>query len=230
MPMAVLNTTLATDVLNYAPARLTEPIGPMVWALEQPLVSALALFVLGIVCASLLWRRDQARLGLIVGGALIALAAAVMALGTLVVTDREQIGMGSRTFVIAAVDGDMEALDRVMLEEAALAGSGRTVADDGRERIKRLSQAQAQAALIESWRISRLQARIDGPNVGTTQFRVRMTPRGGLPTLSWWRLHWRRDAQGVWRIGTIDCLAINGREPGSGLLNWLGGAAPMRGL
>lgn len=221
----MLNPTLAMNALNYSPNSLTEPTGPLVWVFEQPLVLALALLVAGIVGATLLRRRDQAKQGIIVGGALFALAIGAFALGTLVVTDRERVEIGSRAFVLAAVEGDLVELDRLILEEAGLAASGKTVADDGRERIQSLSKRQSDAGMIESWRLSRLQATIDGSNVATTQFRVRATPRGGMPTLSWWRLHWRRDAQGVWRIGTIDCLAINGREAQGGLLHLLSGAA-----
>ena len=217
--------TLALSAMTYAPQALREPIGPMVWILEQPLVASLALVVAGVAVATLLMRRDQVRPGCIVCGALVALAITVFAIGTLVVTDRERIEVGSLDFVTAVVDGDMGALDRLILEEAALAASVRTVADDGRVQIETLSRAQADASVIESWRLSRLQSTIDGHNVGTTQFRVRATPREGGPSLSWWRLHWRRDAHGVWRIGTIDCLAINGRDPGAGFYARLRGAA-----
>lgn len=219
----MLNPTLAMNALNFSPNSLIEPTGPLVWVFEQPLTTALALLIAGIVGATLLRRRGQVKPGFIVGGVMLALAIGAFALGTLIVTGRERIEIGSNEFVVAAVDGDLAALDRLILEEAGLAASGMTVDHAGRERIESLSQKQSDAGMIESWRLSRLQASIDGPNVGTTQFRVRATPRGGAPTLSWWRLHWRRDAQGVWRIGTIDCLAINGQEPGRGLIQMLSG-------
>ncbi len=222
------SATLAMQAMTYTPQSLTEPVGLSVWLLEQPLAASLAIALAGIVAATLLRRREQAKLAIPVGAALIVLAIGVYVLGTLIVTDREQIQSGSTAFVEAAVDGDLEALDELILEAAGLAASGSTVDDKGRERIKNLSQVQAQAELIESWRVSRLQATIDGANIGTTLFRVRATPRDGRLTISWWRLNWRRDASGVWRIGTIDCLAINGHEAGPGLLNWLSAASGRR--
>lgn len=211
--------------VNFSPQSLTEPLGPMVWILEQPLVGALTLAAVGIAAWAMLKRRDQPKLGLSIGAGMIALAAAVAVIGSLIETDRERIEDSSREFVVAAVAGDIAALDRLILANAALAISGRTAADDGRDRIEQLSQAQAQAGVIESWRVSRMQSTLDGPNVGTTQFRARVTARVGGPTLTWWKLHWRRDAQGVWRIWAIDCLAVNGREPGDGLFEWLRSAA-----
>lgn len=213
--------TLAMRAMNYAPEGLTEPVGLTVWVLEEPLVAALALGASGIVAATLLRRREQAKLAIPVGGGLLVLAIGVFVLGSLIQTGREKISEGSTAFVEAAVDGDLGALDSLILESAGLAASGSTVDDNGRARIKALSRTQADAGMIESWRVSRLQATIDGANTGTTQFRVRATPRGGRLTISWWRLRWRQDASGVWWIGTIDCLAINGREAGPGLLLWL---------
>jgi hypothetical protein len=213
------------QAVNYSPQSLTEPLGPMVWILEQPLVGALTLAAIGIGTLALLKRRDQQRLGLSIGAPLVVLAAAIFVVGSLVETDRERIEDASRAFVVAAVAGDLAELDRLILAEAALAISGRTAADDGRDRIEQLSKSQAQAGVIESWRVSRMQSTLDGQNVGTTQFRVRVTARVGDPALTWWKLHWRRDAQGVWRIWSIDCLAVNGREPGEGLYEWLRSAA-----
>jgi len=217
-------TTLAMNMVTYAPPSLTEPIGPLVWALEQPLIASLALTAAGVAIATVLARKGKLKPGLWAGAGLVVVALVVLVVGTVVETDRESIEGGSRAFVVAAVDGDIAVLDRLVLEEAALAASGQTVADDGRDRIEQLAAMQSEAGLIESWRLSRMQATIDGSNIGTTQFRVRATPAGGGPSLTWWRLSWRRDALGVWRIGTIDCLAVNGRKPGSGLYGWLGGA------
>lgn len=213
------------QAVNFKPPQLSEPIGPLVWVLEQPVVTAVALSAAGIALFVLLRRRDQARLGLLLGLAMVLAGVAALGVGTVVVTDRESIEMRSRSFVIAAVDGDRGALASLILPEAGLSTGGTTVAEDGQQRIMDLASAQAAAQVIASWRVSRMQSTLSGRNVGTTQFRVRASASSGGPSLSWWKLHWRRDASGVWRISTIDCLAVNGREPGGGLFEWLKGMA-----
>ncbi|MCB9839081.1 MAG: DUF4440 domain-containing protein [Phycisphaeraceae bacterium] len=213
------------QAVNFAPAPLPESMSPIAWATEQPLIVALALAAAGIACWVLLSRREQAKLGTMIGGALMFMAVAVFALGTLIETDRERLERRTREFVAAAVDADIPALEDLILPDAVLAASGRTIADDARGQIESLSQAQQAAGVIESWRVSKVQAVQGGSNVGTTQFRARVTPRAGGVTLSWWKLHWRRDAEGAWRCSSIDCLAINGREPGGGVFDRLLDAA-----
>jgi len=223
--LSLFTATLAMSRVTYAPPRLEEPIGPLVWVLEQPIVSAIVLAAVGVVVATLLSRRGQGRHGLAVGGALVAAGLAALGVGWAVETERERIEARSGALVSAAVDGDPAKIEPLLIENVALAASGRTMVSPGLPTIVGLAETQRDAGVIESWRLSRLQSKIEGPNVGTTQFRVRVTPTRGRPTLSWWKLHWRRDAQGVWRVGTIDCLAINGREAGGGIFDWLEGAA-----
>lgn len=145
---------------------------------------------------------------------LLAVAAPVLAAN--VVTDREQLEIGTRSLVDAATAHpvDLAAIETLLADPAALFTLDR---DEILAMIRRARDRYD----IESNTITLLRTRIDTPATGQSVFTALTRLRsnaGAFPTKTRWLLHWSKtpaaDADapfGPWRVTQLELLRINDR-------------------
>lgn len=216
MPIAPLAASLAVSMAanQDAVAPLAPPGFFEHWLQESPLPTALVLVALAGAVGLLLARRGKARAGAWAAAGLVAAGVAVLVYGSLVTTAREEVMAETRAFVEAVVKGDAPAADRSLAPSLSVSIASRPTPELDRAAILSVVSAFAGELELRDHDIAELQARIVGPGLATTQVRVDVTPRRWIPASTWWRLEWRRDAAGAWRIDGMDCLLFNGRRPG----------------
>lgn len=199
----------AGNIERLPPAPLLER-----FLFEQPLLPIAVLVLLALIAAIAFAGRSQRRRGLIVAGVLIALAAGVYLVSMLVTTDREtllartEVAIGS----VALLDGGT--MREVLTEDVYLRTAGAIArlqpSVEGRSEIIDLAERRLRGSYhVTDWKILDRQATIDGPNLGRTLVRVGVDADGISRThYSWWRLHWERGPDGVWRCFELEPLWI----------------------
>lgn len=178
---------------------------------ESPLAVVFALVVLSLAAFFVLRSRGGA--AFVGAGVGLALAAGVFVVSVIVTTPRERMSSGTRELVRAAVEVDAGALRELLAPDARLvSGKFRSVAgmdSVGREQIiSGVEDVVGQRYGVEKWAVLKVQATRDGPNVGRTQVQVRVEA-GGM-SFSWWKIDWRLEDDGVWRVVGIEPLFISG--------------------
>lgn len=182
------------------------------WALSVVLV-ALGLFLWMFFRSRAQTRRSWAALGLVV------LAAAVVLMALLVDTPREQMRRTALELVRAVAAADAPGVSSRLTDDCRLYYFE---APDGLDLAPLLDRVRSDFApggkyrlkdygVLESDACEELEAR------GRAQIKVRVVPEAtGAPVISWWRLDFRRDAPGRWRVSGIQPLAIAGVPNASG--------------
>ncbi|MDX2016295.1 MAG: hypothetical protein SFY95_01490 [Planctomycetota bacterium] len=199
---------MLTSLLALIPDPAPLPTGPLWerWLLESPWPTAGLLVLAGLVAFALLNRAGRA--GAAIASALTALAlgAGVIVLANIVTTEREALRARSFSIVAAVAARDQALVGTLLAPNARL--TKWPLALTGRDAIvERVGSVPA----IHEWALLEAQASLDGPAVGRTQIKLRITPdQTRAPNLSWWRLDWQRDAQGQWVVIQIEPLAVHG--------------------
>jgi hypothetical protein len=170
---------------------------------ESPGIGAGLLALVAVAIGATLVQRGRARVGIAVGAGLLAVAGSWVGLATAVTTEREALNGASRELVVAVARADGSALQRILHPEAALAADGwmwtRRDRDGILALLERIPGGEMEAGILAS------EAVLDGPNVGRVQLRVRTRAEGFLD-IAWWRLDWRREPNGYWRVARIERL------------------------
>jgi hypothetical protein len=200
------------------PGRVAALPGPPLWEaalLEQPIYLAAALILAAVVVATLLNRRGRARQGVLAAAGLVALAAGTLILGGLVKTEREQMTAATESLVEATARVDARALEHALAPDATLFSDlhlpGVPSAQSGldKEATIRAVQMALGAHPLKEYRVLEVQAQSLAPGMGRTQARVRVSfEEMPAPHISWWRVDWRRSADGVWRATAITPLDV----------------------
>lgn len=138
----------------------------------------------------------------------------LMALSGFVVTPRERLALSSSKFLEVVSLGDAEGAGAFLATDLVvdLEGTGRALGEDRATVLEIIPTLKDQAA-IEARRVRSVA--LDGAGAGRAQVFIR-TGGGGSgfgPSLSWWLLSWREDADGEWRIHLIELLLLNGQKP-----------------
>jgi hypothetical protein len=165
--------------------------------------------------------RGRVRQGLAASGLLGLLAAGVVALAATVRTDREEVAGATADLVAAAARIDGPALEALLAADVRLLSpfhvSEFRVPAAGLDKagiLARVAETLGRQFPIRQHRILETQAEVVGPGMGRAQVHVSVVVEGwNIPSTSWWRLDWRREAPGVWRAYTITPLAIDGAGP-----------------
>lgn len=191
------------------------PDPPMVehLLLESPATPAAAFGIAGAAVFLMLNRAGRARQGAAAAGALVVLAAGLIALGASVTTARETL-IDRTGRLIGAVS------------RGSASGAGQFLAEDVRATALRSFEAPDKQAIlnhvetdlgpggrfaVKNAAVLASAAVVDGANAARTQVRMRVTVEAlGAPSLSWWRLNWRKDPDGQWRVIAIDVLEMDG--------------------
>lgn len=195
-----------------APPRLPTPGQVQHWLFERPMTGCAALLAFALVLLALFNRRDQLRRGVIAAGAVAALAAVVFALGTFVTTDRERVLNASERFVLAAGAGDDATVDALLSDRMSVRVGG-AATTWGREWVLDSVRRLGESYRFDTFEYRSPQGVTDGPTSARTQFRVVAAGEGLGQAITWWRISWRKGADGLWRIEELDLLLINGMRP-----------------
>ncbi len=206
-------------------AELPAPPAIEHWALERPLPLVGALVLGGIIGCMLGVRRGQARTGVWVLAASIALAGGVLLLASMVTTQREQMGDETRRLIERAAASDDLAVEEILAGNVVLVSDG-AMASFGKDDLLRIVRGFHEFR-ISDWDQKLRGASLDGPGTGRTEVLVRARSEyaGGMLVPSVWQLTWRRSGEG-WRVSRIECLSISGARPPS---SWVENALRMSG-
>lgn len=179
---------------------------------ESPLLAAVALVVVGIATVFTLRASGKDRIGVVIGGAMVVAAGALLVTAAMVETARERMSRRTRELVRATATVDVEALRELLAADARLVGDRvplvRGLDARSRDEILSLVQTHIGGERVDDWAVLKMQAKRDGPNAGRTQTQVRVDAGG--PNFSWWRIDWRMDEDGEWRVIGIEPLFIGG--------------------
>lgn len=184
------------------------------WFFEAPLWPAVALAVAGAVAFFVLNQAGQGRRGIMAAAGGLVAAAAVFGLAAAVTTERERLRESTEALVTAVAKGDAAAAGEHLAAEVRLRPP--PVVPRGsmnRDQILAFVGGEMRGAYrIENYRVLQTQATLSGPESGTTQTYVRVTPeQTRAPTFSWWRLAWRRGADGRWLVTDIEPISADDR-------------------
>lgn len=177
--------------------------------LDNPWPTVVAMLLVGVVGFLILNQRGRAKHGLVVFGAALVAAAGAFVCAMVVETDREAMKRRSRELIGAVARVEVESLEELLDGDMEL-----NVTQVGRGVGKEQTIASVRRYLgsvypVREHTILELQSTLDGPRLGRTQVRVRVTSDVGvLP--SWWRVDWLRDTDGTWRARRIEALWIPG--------------------
>lgn len=183
--------------------------------LESPTLLIVALAAVALAAFFGFRAQGQASRGMLIAGIAILLAGALFLLSRFVTTPRETMATQTRELVRAVAEVDTSALRELIAPDARLiAGRFRVVAGmDGASREQIIAGVQdtiGRQHRIDDWAVLKLQATQDGPAVGRTQTQVRVNaPPTGL-NFSWWKIDWRLQEDGQWRVVGIEPLFISG--------------------
>lgn len=193
---------------------LPDPPFLQVWALERPLPAAILLIIVGLLIVALLARRSQARLGGAIGAVLVLAGLGVFLLGAIVTTERERVIRLTHQLVDAAETGDSGRAGEIIGDDFALAISGTRLSQINRDVLLGIVENFPAEVQPRGMTILETQAVVSSPIAARTQFRVRVISNIGPPSVTWWRLDWRRGDNDEWILDTIDWQSLNGRRPG----------------
>lgn len=187
------------------------------YLLEQPWPLVVVLLLIAVACLlGMLRRRDKTARHrfLIVSSIAAGLAAGVLLLATAVRTDREAIEQTTRELVAAAGPLDPDRLDALIFPDAVFTGPDGSVWrtwDESEPAIRagsRWVEFKESPHTIRSLRVGVLPS-----GEGVTLMDVRTDVPGAAFFKTKWRLTWRKDAEGEWRMHEARWLDFFGRQP-----------------
>ena len=217
--LAILGSLAATAA---APARqgglsMIEPPAPPplppapIWErllLENPWPLAIILAAGAIVAfVSMRHRAPPRHTAAAVAGLALA-AVGVLVLASLVETAREQMRHQTFELISAAARASVTDTGTLLAPDATLFPPGGGAALDRDDILTRVERDLGGAWRLREWAVLECEASVSG-DTGRTQVKVRATPEAaGFPNISWWRLGWRRDPPGPWRVISIEPVSV----------------------
>lgn len=189
---------------------------------EQPLPLAIGLLAAGVAARIILARAGRDGLGRAIGWAGLALGMGAYVAASLIATPRERLMRATRDLIKAGATPDLPALERVLEPQVSLGFGEVRSAKMERAALGRLIERVHGRVEIRDWSLQETQAEIVGPGIGRTQARVRVESRVWYPSVTWWRIDWRKDpSTGEWRAETLTCLLIDGRQPSQEVVHFV---------
>ncbi len=206
---------LLAQLIAPDPAPLPEPPWWQHYLLEFPWPLAGFLLAVAFIGAWLLFQRGKTLFAAALALTGVCLSSGLTILSLLIETPREQITWSSRKVVEFTARAESGTLESFLTEKASLRvlGSGTRL-----DRAQILARVKADMGGRYALRgraagISRVQASIDGPGVGRTQFRLQAThDASGIPVGMWWRFQWRMERD-AWRVHALELIAFDGLSP-----------------
>ncbi len=176
---------------------------------DQTWIAVGVLAALGLVAFHVLGTRGRGRGAWWALGGAAVLAGAVVVASEFVATARTRMVDSARTLVGAVARADGPVIAGELAPDATLRAW--LFADDlDKSAIVREVVSRMRGEFeVKSHAIVRVQSCLDGPETGRVQVKVRVVPRvAEFPHLSWWRLHYRREGDGSWRVTHIEPLVV----------------------
>ena len=192
-----------------APTPLPGPSPLIHYTLEEPLLLTCLLAGAAVVLWFFFNNRDKPKVALRWAGLLLIAAAGVYAAGHFVTTKRERVLALTKALVRDTAMANIDAVDSHLAEGARLYSPA---TPDGMPKEQLLNRVRAMlgpggAARVTDYAV--LEAQIDARSEPVqVQVKVRVTPDGFGPTLSWWRLD-AMPAGEAWKISGIKYLSSN---------------------
>lgn len=180
------------------------------YVLESPWLLAGGLAAVALVVLYAMRSQGKTRTGLVAAGVGLLLAGAIVAAGALIETPREIMTRQTRDLVRATATVDVPALEGLLAPDARLYWLERRSSVDRAQLLERVRSDLGRSYTVRDWAILKLDAALDGPAVGRTQAQVRVDPAEGGVHFSWWRIDWRREPDGSWRVIGIEPLFVQG--------------------
>jgi len=173
----------------------------MLFEQPLPLIVVCLVIAMGLTVAAM--RRRKPAL-LAAGGVMFGLAALVSVLGVAVQTDRETLIDETRALITSATPLDAAALKQVIDPSATVRGPDGRVYVGAGDILPELEKIDGRFGDLDH-RITDLAAQAFANGEGVTQFDLR-TRWNDRPLLTRWRVGWRKDAAGDFKITRIDWL------------------------
>lgn len=149
----------------------------------------------------------------------VLVAVGVFLLAHFVETDHERLAARTRQLIQATAPLDAAALDELLAQGVVLTGPGGQ-AWLREDQIRGELERTIQRFPIKEQAIRSLGAEVTSANRGLTLVALATTMQEslyGAPIRSLWLLHWRRDADGPWRVAEIQWLEFQHQPPSEGL-------------
>lgn len=178
------------------------------------LPAAVLVFIALATLYTLRHSKQFKRVGLPIGLLCFAAGIGIYLLGSLTITDRELLIARSHELVQSVADADNTALRAMLDDDARLASIFASA--QGADRIVELTNTRNRG-VVRSAEVGKVNAGLYGPQVASTQIRVR-TKGDMFPSLSWWRIDWTRPSESSddWVVTHIEPIWIQGFSNPSG--------------
>lgn len=214
--LTLAQNTILSRLQNAQPDPLPEPGGLARHFLEEPWPLAIGLVVVALAAHFILRSRGQGKAGIACVGAGVLLAAAVVALASMVRTNREKLLAETRRLVEAAYNADEPAVAALLDTDVRL-----QVLERASDRNRTYMLEQVRSRLPERYHVSGIDIRgvraaVNSAGAGQSQISVTaQTTLGPIPTV--WLLSWRQAGpDGPWRVFHIQAqqIGLNSIGPG----------------
>lgn len=174
---------------------------------ESPWPAIIVLVFAAVVVFITSNQKARARSGLLMAGGLVAIAIAIWFSAHFVMTTREDLRARTFALIGAVIRVDIPKANEYLDPEAVAyfpeEPSGIRILDWVTPNLSGQYR-------VHEWAVLDQQASIDGPTSARTQFRVRVTAeQSSLPYIGWVRFNWRKDAEGQWRVKSVEEIARN---------------------
>lgn len=179
------------------------------WVFEQPAIPAAILIFIALATMFAMRHRKQFKaVALPIGLVCLAGGVGVYLLGSLTITDREALKLRSHQLVQSVANADDTTLRSLLDDNARLSSIFANA--QGADRIVELTKTRNRG-VVRSAEVGEVNAGLYGPQVATTQIRVR-TKGDMFPTLSWWRVDWTRadETSNDWVVTHIEPIWVQG--------------------
>lgn len=207
-PLLVAQTTEGP----FVPPPLPSPPRLAHWLFENPWPPSITLIALAVIVFVLLNARGQAKQGMGIGAGLLAIAAACIGTAFLVTTDRERVAARTVELIGATATADLAALRPLLASDVGLNVLGRPFPEEKEGILGMVGLYMGGSYRVEQHTVSNITAHVDRLGSARTLARVRVEV-DGFTNRSWWRITWRKNAQGEWEARHIDGLQIDMVKP-----------------
>jgi len=183
--------------------------------LESPWALMVVFAVLGVILLTTAHRKRQKSL-LIASIGCLGVAVGVYMLAQSVVTPREQLLKDTKSLVYATAPLDSAVLERMIAPSAVVTGPDGSVWVEAGQIRSRLEHVLKRVP-IDQQQIRSLDAATQDEQWGYSTVTVR-THTGSNPVNTGWRLTWRHESDGRWRVVDIRWMRFNGMDTPQGIL------------
>jgi hypothetical protein len=206
----------------YTPPALPAPPRLANWLFENPWPPAIGLLAFAVLAFFILNSRSQARQGAMIASGLLLAGVACIATAFAVTTDRERLATRTRELIAATATPDLGRLGPMLAGDVGLTVLGRPAPHDKEGILGLVGRSMSNEVRVKEHSTSGISAHVDRQGTGKTLVRVRVVAdvvgMSDTPNRSWWRITWRKTAEGEWQAMHIEGLQIDFvRE---GMLPW----------